>query len=619
MKKKTNSPRNLIVLMSFLLALGVYWMGAILREGRLEEMNPPGSLGSKETCLNCHSDMVGFAPVHDPKLIGCASCHLGNPRAEEEKKAHKGMVLIPGNMSNVYQTCGTANCHPDITERVEHSLMTTMAGVITVDRFAFGEIDTLAAFAHVRDLGFSPADQHLRHLCASCHLGNEKTHPGPISERSRGGGCLACHLNPPITQQSNNLNTHPSLTLQVTDDHCFGCHSRSGRISLGFQGWHETLLTQGEVKGDSRYRVLEDGRVLQMVTPDVHHTRGMECIDCHSARETMGDGNVYLHEEDAVKVKCQDCHFSGSPSVVGWDGLDEETKKILGLRKLPYQGHDFLVGQSGEVLWNGWVDASGKAFLVSKNTGMKRPLNPPAAVCVRGEAHADLTCSACHTAWAPQCIGCHTAYNPDIQAYDLLDKKRTKGKWEEYLGGFFADPPVMGVVEKMEMGEEKVRQIKTFIPGMIMTIDPSGFPGKEGTAESFHRLHAPVAPHTTSLKGRSCESCHLDPLAMGYGRGKLEYREVDGKGKWFFTAEYVESPHDRLPQDAWIGFLEEASGISSTRPNARPFHLAEQHRILRAGACLTCHDGDSKVMIRAVEDFEKTMKGVSKKCLLPSF
>jgi hypothetical protein len=66
------------------------------------------------------------------------------------------MVLIPGNLSNVYQTCGTANCHLDIAKRVDHSLMTTMAGVITVDRFVFGEIDTLADLLPLADLAALP-------------------------------------------------------------------------------------------------------------------------------------------------------------------------------------------------------------------------------------------------------------------------------------------------------------------------------------------------------------------------------------------------------------------------------------------------------------------------------
>ena len=609
--------RNLLVALVFLLALAAYWMGAVVRDNRIAAMQPKVMLGEKETCMDCHSDMQGFSPFHDPRVIGCSSCHLGNPREREEKRSHKGMVLIPGNLSDVNQTCGTANCHADITRRVEHSLMTTMAGVVTVDRFVFGEIDTLSAAAHVAHLGNSPADKHLRTLCASCHLGNEKTEYGPVSERSRGGGCLACHLNGPLSASAEATVGHPSITLQVTNDHCFGCHSRSGRISLGYEGWHETLLTPPEIAGKEGYRVLDDGRVLQKMTADVHHERGMDCIDCHSATELMGNGKDYSHKEEAVSVHCEDCHFQGPPQTAGWDELDEESRKILGIRGFSFKGYRFLRGEnSGEIYWNAWVDSRGQAFLISKNTGVKRPLNPPDPVCTRGEVHHDLACSTCHTSWAPQCVGCHTRYNPEQQAFDLLDKKPVAGKWEEYLGGFFADPPVLGIMERSSNETGKVRMIKMFIPGMIMTLDGSDFPGNRDRAETFHRLYAPSSPHTTSASGRTCESCHLDPLALGYGRGSLDYRNVDGKGQWFFTPEYAATPQDGLPQDAWIPFLREPPSRSSTRPTTRPFSLKEQQRILAAGACLTCHAGDSDIMLQSLEDFDALMNRVSSKCLL---
>jgi hypothetical protein len=595
--------RNIILIAAFLLAFAAWLGGVWLRDLRREAMQPREALGGAETCLNCHGDMAGFSPFHDPKIIGCASCHLGNPRAVEEKKAHKGMVLIPGNLSNVYQTCGTANCHHDLAQRVEHSLMTTMAGVVSADRFVFGEIEDFPAHAHIAELGFSPADQHLRHLCASCHLGNEKTEFGPISERSRGGGCLACHLNPSLDAEAEK--PHVSLTVQVSDDHCFGCHSRSGRISLGYQGWHETLLGKDDPRPPGKYRVLQDGRVVQYIQPDVHHASGMACIDCHSARETMGDGHAYLQQHDAVKVRCADCHFSGEPGTVDWSGLDEEDRKIMAIRGLQHAGHRFVVGEeSGLPIWNLWVDDRKQPFLVGKNTGEKHPLKAPAPDCTK-PGHAALDCAACHSAWAPQCIACHTAFNPEATAFDLLDKKRTQGKWEEYIGGFFADPPVLGVVQAMEIDAERVRKIKTFIPGMIMTIDTA-----------FHRLYAPVAPHTTVAQGRACESCHLDPLAMGYGRGKLVYEKEGKKGKWRFYPEYAAS-EDGLPQDAWIPFLEKPAHRASIRDNARPFTVAEQHRILAAGACLTCHKGDSRVMQDALMDFAETKRRASKKCLMP--
>lgn len=621
--------RNSLVVFIFLLALAVYWLGAVVRDNRMAAMQPRFLLGEKETCMDCHSEMWGFSPYHDPRAIGCSSCHLGNPREPEEAPSHLGMVLIPGNMSDVAKTCGTANCHQDISERVGHSLMNTMAGVVTVDRFVFGEIDTLTSDAKIADLGRSPADMHLRTLCASCHLGNEKEAYGPIDQRSRGGGCLACHLNPalppagkaPAGESAGDVAKlkHPSITLQVTNEHCFGCHSRSGRISLGYEGWQETLLTPEEIAGrEGKYRVLDDGRVLQQQTADVHHALGMDCIDCHSANELMGNGKQYFHKEDAVKVHCGDCHFQNPPKTVAWKDLDDEAKKILGIRGFSYKGYQFLKGEdSGEIYWNAWVDSSGQAFLISKNTGKMRPLNPPGPSCTRGKAHEDLACCTCHTAWATQCVGCHTQYNPGLQAYDLLDKKPVAGKWEEYLGGFLADPPALGVMVRSSDEKGMVRMIKMFVPGMIMTLDDSGFPRNRKGPEIFQRLYAVASPHTTAATGRTCASCHLDPLALGYGRGILDYRDAGGKGRWSFTPEYAPSPQDGLPLDAWIPFLKEPTSRSSTRSITRPFSLAEQQRILAAGACLTCHAPDSDIMLRSLEDFEEVLGRVSEKCLLP--
>ena len=586
-------------------------------------------LGMEETCMNCHADYTGFAPAHDPKNIGCTPCHLGNPYEEEEKASHEGMVLVPGNLSDVHRTCGAANCHHDIVPRVENSLMTTMAGVITVNRFTFGESDTLSAWTHVKDLRTDhAADVHLRQLCASCHLGNEKKEPGPVNESSRGGGCIACHLDysrvpgfskgKPLAQtdkKTEGPKFHPAINLRVTNDHCFGCHSRSGRISTNYEGWHETKLDAETYAGRDGFRLLADGRIFQKMKPDVHHTAGLECIDCHSAKEIMGDGQRHLHSEGAVKVRCQDCHFTQKPPATNYDDLDIEAKKILQLRGADYLEARFVLGsESGEALVNVIIGEDGKAAMVGKNSGKRHPLVPPASVCTRGKAHGSLTCSACHTEWAPQCVGCHNTFDQNALAYDLLEKQQTQGKWVEHLGEFFAERPSLGVVS-----DENMRRIKPFVPGMIMTIDPSGFPGKEHSPEIFHRLFAPVAPHTTNREGRSCESCHNDPLALGYGRGVLKYETEGGRGRWHFTPEYENSPQDGLPQDAWTGFLKVPGGVSATRPDARPFSISEQQKILRVGACLTCHRGDSEVMLRGLEDFEKTLRGVSGKCVLPVY
>ncbi len=619
--------RSLGVALAFLVALLVYFIW-FLRQEREPVAEIPESIpvaGPEETCMNCHQGMSGFEPAHQPGRIGCTPCHGGNPSESRAAKAHEGMILIPGNMSDARQTCGRAGCHPDMVHRVENSLMTTMAGVIAVDKFAFGESPSLSGDFHVRKLGIlEPSDLHLRQLCASCHLGNPKESFGPIQELSRGGGCNACHLNysqaareslSVYQQKGKTPGVHPGLTVQVGNDHCFGCHSRSGRISTNYEGWHETALRPEEVAGKPGFRLLDDGRVFRFVSPDVHHTAGLECIDCHHAAEVMGDGVRHFHEEDAVKVRCEDCHFTGKAQGILQDSLDQDSRRLLALRPGMKKDGRFLKGKaSGQHYYHISVDTNGLAHFLTKNSLQAKQLKAPAAVCTRVGGHRDVTCTACHTAWAPQCIGCHNAFEPQTQAYDLLFKKPVKGKWREYLGEFFADPPTLGVVD---LDSGKIREIQAFIPGMVLTIDRSAFPGpKKSPSELFHRLFAPVSAHTISTQGRSCQSCHNDPVALGYGRGNLALEVKGEKGRWAFYPTYALEPQDNLPQDAWIGFLKAPnSQTPATRDNARPFTIAEQQRILEVGTCLTCHDGTSDVMLESLKDFGQIKKRMTASCV----
>ncbi len=222
-------------------------------------------------CVDCHDEMSGFEESHSPEIVGCNDCHLGNSNTSIKSLAHTGMILVPGNLSDAAKTCGVLGCHPGIPERINNSIMNTMSGVISVNRFAFDELEKPEGHFNVKELTQSNADNHNRNLCASCHLGNEKTEWGPIDELSRGGGCNACHLNysnEAVKQLNNYINSklkiqnskkeknfsqefpkiHPQLSLNITNTHCFGCHSRSGRISTNYEGWFETLVNWDECK-----------------------------------------------------------------------------------------------------------------------------------------------------------------------------------------------------------------------------------------------------------------------------------------------------------------------------------------------------------------------------------
>ena len=621
-------PLNKTVFVSLIFAASILLLSKCDRRETPDFSLAHNILGSAEKCFDCHQGMRGFSPSHQPELIGCTPCHLGDPLAQDKKEAHKDMVLIPGNFNDMHRTCGTTNCHHDIIPRIENSLMSTMSGVVSVNRCVFGESDTLDHQWHVKDLTKeTAADMHLRQLCASCHLGNEKKNLGPITEKSRGGGCNACHLQYDramleahelysANKDSFLLDLHPALTVEVNNDKCFGCHSRSGRISTSYEGWHETKLSSDEMRGPDQHRLLQDGRVFEMIVPDVHHLAGLECIDCHPSSEVMGDGNSYLHQEQAVKIKCSDCHQDGKNKRVLFADLDAESKKLIAIRKWALGDEEFVFNEESKLPLYNVLSTNDSVVVIGKNSGERYHAKPPADPCTRGNAHQAMSCQTCHSGWSPQCIGCHNTFEPETFAMDLLDHKKVKGKWIEHIGLFFSDRPTLGVVEELE-NDIDIRQIKTFVSGMILSIDKSGVGGHEDDPEIFHRLYAPLDAHTTTVEARDCKSCHLSPLAIGYGRGQLELVERGGQHEWRFLPEYADSKYDGLPQDAWIDFLEDPNGMKSTRHNARPFDLEEQYSILRVGACLTCHDGQSKVMQNSLEDFDAVIDGMIEGCVDP--
>ena len=155
--------------------------------------------------------------------------------------------------------------------------MHTGTGMVATTRRAFGEPVDRPGHNDLPHLTQSPADSLLRKLV-------RKLSPGTAENRAsaratmydRGGGCLACHID----EQSSQ--THPALTAQVSDARCFGCHSRSGRISLNYAGLAETARPAAGTGA------LEDGRRVEFRPADRHHAAGMGCTDCHTEEDLMG-------------------------------------------------------------------------------------------------------------------------------------------------------------------------------------------------------------------------------------------------------------------------------------------------------------------------------------------
>ena len=582
--------------------------------------------GLTEGCVACHGEPAGLIGAHAPAAIGCVACHGGDGRTLEAKAAHEGIVLMPGHLADASRSCSQAGCHAAILPRVENSIMSTMAGVIAINRRVLGE-DPGPGIPHVAKLGHGVADSHLRELCAGCHLGQSKEVRGPIGEKTQGGGCLACHLEygakaadelKRFEAQPKEARaaprTHPALTVNPRNAHCFGCHSRSGRFALGFEGWHEMQGRPGadEVRG-KRVRKLEDGRTVEFVVADIHHEKGLSCIDCHNANEVMGAGAPVTYKREQQRVGCEDCHAAKLASVSP-AGVDPESASLLRLRGRSLGlGERMGTTRDGDPLVNVVVSPNG-ARLVTKHDARSLPLKPPAAACTQDRAHERLSCNTCHTAWAPSCVSCHTQYDPADEGFDHVAQQWGPGTWNETSGRFEAKPPALGVLR----GGAGRGAIDTFVPGMVMTFDRNREAGKAPDV-IFRRLFAKLSAHTTRREARSCDSCHRDPVALGYGAGALRFTARGGEGAWTFDPALRAHPRDGLPEDAWTGFLAERGGMVSTREGARPFHVAEQRKILAVGACLGCHAGDSPPMKRALADFGATVAARSRSCVVATF
>jgi len=377
--------------------------------------------GYVEMCLSCHND-VKLDTAHAGNLIGCSPCHLGNAMSIDKDEAHQGIVLNPGDLRVVDRTCGIEGCHPADLKKVKNSLMATNRGILATLLYYWGEAETQDGDYSVEELMASGetslALDYYRKLCGTCHLWKKRfANPeAPIFFQEKGGGCTACHFVLPDGKKQATVTSpettdyvagedkkkpHPLIIKKIPEDNCIRCHNRSGRIGLSYIGKYEgegygTPYEKGELSS----KHLPGNRFYLDLAEDVHHKKGMACIDCHTRDEIMGDGTRYAHYEDQLEISCEMCHpASGRP------GITRKNKQVNNI--LP--------------------NSEGRYVLVGKNDARERPLKPPKPETCAYPGHKRLTCESCHSTWVPQCYGCHVKKDDRETHLDKLTLEETPG------------------------------------------------------------------------------------------------------------------------------------------------------------------------------------------------
>ena len=537
---------------------------------------PDRAGGKVERCVTCH-----VRPEEDPggahasTAVGCSSCHLGNAFAFDKARAHAGMEPEPGALRSVARTCGRPGCHVREAQRVATSLMARASGIVSVDRWAFGEIVEPRGAATMSETlarkNPSPAERHVAKLCGGCHLhalrGNRDD-----AIHGNGSGCSACHVARKLPGAVPR--PHPPVDARVTDDRCLGCHSRSGRIALTYEGLYEVEKLQAGPCGDAA-TTLHDGRPACRAEADVHRLAGLSCVDCHLHTDLMGDGHEREHEEEQVEVTCEACHGpvpDGGETTWG-EVTDPISRDLLRQRGETRPGEERVrLGRRGTPLWNlrpsgaGWVT-------LRKGQGVALATKPtPADANHRLRGHERLACSSCHAAWAPTCSTCHTAFEADGKQWDFARAAETPGRWIESSHGYAARAPALAV--------RPDGRIAPAMPGMVMDLDATSAGGPKRSL----RLYASLDPHSTGKKARDCASCHLSSWALGLGTGTLD---LSGPEPSFRPATpAAEDP--RMASDAWTHLDAGQPGVG-TRVGLRSLDAVELRKTLAAGVCLPCH------------------------------
>ena len=454
----------------------------------------------------------------DPKLAGftyqrqqCQRCHVG-VRGREKRGDYRGM--------------GCSACHMLYSNEGYYE-----GGDPTIDKEEHGHLLTHRMHGTRRAGNGIPVE-----TCNSCHNRGKRigvTYQG-LMEFPYGSPYDAAGDKQP--------KLHTKKYLFISDDLHHQIDSREGNPSGGMlcQDCHTTIDMHG------------DGNIFGTTLAQVE----IECQDCHGTPDSYPWELPVGYSEEFGR------NLEDKP---GRGLADAPLPETLGFATTYPKQDGYLKTARGNPFGN--VVKSGDRVILHSATGNDFEIPVLKTISVNDtwksadakvamhdvQAHAEgLECYACHASWVPQCYGCHVQVNygtdgdgnpySDVDWISSANIRHSNGQTgesqlgtpgEKEPGKVFEtrsylrwEEPVLGI-----NGEGRVTPL---MPGCqvvftvigrdnkALTVNETARSADEAAELGQDRLPfgydmAPVQPHSAQRKARTCESCHNNPKAQGYG------------------------------------------------------------------------------------------------------
>ncbi len=292
---------------------------------------------------------------------------------------------------------------------------------------------------------------------------------------------------------------------------------------------------------------------------DIHLEKGMHCVDCHFAVDSHGNGNLYGEVRAATAVDCIDCHgtvaakanltLSGNAG----GGLLRESQTPFGPRFTVRRGKmlqqssvtedlKWEVPQVADVIDPDSPKYNERARLAKTLRRDGTTWGTVSADAPLAHSNDRMSCTTCHTAWAPSCFGCHLPMRANERRKTLHNEGGFTRNYTSYNFQTLRDDVFMlgndGVVKNGKISpmrsscavlvssQDANRQ---WIYSQQQTVSAEGF---AGTAFSS------FTPHTVRGKEtKGCTDCHVSQ--KGTNNAKLAQLFMLGTNFTNFVGRYA--------------------------------------------------------------------------------